>query len=55
MQNETHTYEPIDDEMLWGIPVDEQPQDDPDRCFFNEQQAIFATEHTEGTEEISKS
>ena len=33
-------YEPIDDEMLWGVPVDELPQADPERNIFDEQQAI---------------
>ena len=40
MQNDTQAYEPIDDEMLWGVPIDEQPQDDPDRNIFDEQQTI---------------
>ena len=31
---------PITDEELWGVPVEGQPDSDPDRNYFNEQQAI---------------
>jgi len=33
-------YQPIDDEMLWGVPEDELPPPDPSRNYFDEQQAI---------------
>ena len=33
-------YKPIDEEMLYGVPVEEQPKTDPDRNFFDEHQAI---------------
>lgn len=33
-------YEPIGDETLFGVPVDELPDPDPDRNFFDENQAI---------------
>jgi len=33
-------YQPIDEEMLWGVPVEDQPDPNPDRNFFDEQQAI---------------
>ena len=33
-------YEPLTDEELWGVPVDEQPNPDPERNYFDESQAI---------------
>ena len=37
-------YKPIDDEMLWGVPVDDQPEQDPERNYFDEHQPIILPE-----------
>jgi len=34
-------YNQIDEEMLYGVPVEDQPQTDPERNFFDEGQAII--------------
>jgi len=52
-KKKTQTYEPIDDEMLWGVPADEQPQANPDRNIFDEQQSIVGrndSRYTSGLE-----
>ena len=33
-------YKPIDDEMLYGVPVEDQPKPDTERNYFDENQAI---------------
>jgi len=33
-------YKPIDDEMLWGVPPEEQPKPDSERNFFDEGQGV---------------
>lgn len=41
IENEPQIYEPIGDETLFGVPVDELPEPDPTRNYFNENQAII--------------
>ena len=33
-------YEPIDDEMLFGVPIEDLPETDSDRNYFDENQAV---------------
>jgi len=33
-------YEPIDEEMLYGVPVEDLPEQDPERNYFDEGQPI---------------
>ena len=46
-------YIPISDETLFGVPVDEQPQQEMGRNFFDENQAILgdALDEDEAEEE----
>ena len=41
-------YKTISDEELWGVPVEDQPQADPDRNYFDEQQAITGKDDDDG-------
>ena len=41
-------YTPIDEEELWGVPVKDQPQLDPERNYFDENQPIINHEGHEG-------
>ena len=43
-------YEPIGDETLFGVPVDELPDLDPERNFFDENQAIVEDQIAENDE-----
>ena len=40
-------YKPIDDEMLWGVPVDDQPEPDPERNYFDEHQPVILQEEND--------
>lgn len=45
-------YKPIDEEMLYEVPVEEQPQSDPKRNFFDECQPVKpTTKDTKGHED----
>jgi hypothetical protein len=49
METESLTYE-----QIWGVPVDEQPDQDPQRNFFDEQQQIDELSGGEGGKDYER-
>jgi len=44
-------YKQIDEEMLYGVPVEDQPEPDPDRNFFDEGQPVTTKNKKEHPDE----
>ena len=45
-------YEPIGDETLFGVPIDDLPETDSDRNFFDENQAVVEEQIAGNDEEF---